>query len=63
MESVVTIKVKIPFNEILLETMEQYSTSIQEVIDYGYNLHTSDKIELHDLTYYSIRKHNFLLNL
>jgi len=60
MESVVAIKVKIPFNEILLETMRQYSVSVQEVIDYGYNLHTSDKRELHDLTYYSIRRHTNL---
>ena len=60
MESVATIKVKIPFNENLLETMRQYSVSAQEVIDYGYNLHTSNKRELHDLTYYSIRKHTQL---
>jgi IS605 OrfB family transposase len=60
MESVTTIKVKIPFNEILLETMRQYSVSAQEVVDYGYNLHTSDKRELHDLTYYSIRNHTKL---
>jgi len=57
MESVATVKIKIPFNEILLETMRQYSDSVQEVIDYGYNLHTSDKRELHDLTYYTIRSH------
>lgn len=60
MESVTTIKVKIPFNKILLETMRQYSVSAQEVVDYGYNLHTSDKRELHDLTYCSIRKHTQL---
>ncbi|MBU0958778.1 MAG: hypothetical protein KKB31_02410, partial [Nanoarchaeota archaeon] len=60
MKSVATVKVKIPFNEILLETMRQYALSIQEVVDYGYNLHTSNKRELHDLTYYSIRKHTQL---
>ena len=60
MESVVAIKVKIPFNEILLENMRQYSLSTQEVVDYGYNLHTSDRKELHDLTYYSIRNHTKL---
>jgi IS605 OrfB family transposase len=60
MESVVAIKVKIPFKEILLETMRQYSMSVQEVIDYGYNLYTSDKRELHDLTYYFIRSHTKL---
>lgn len=60
MESVVAIKVKIPFNRILFETMRQYSAAVQEVIDYGYNMHISNRKELHDLTYYSIRKHTKL---
>ena len=60
METVATIKIKIPFNETLFETMRQYSVSVQEVVDYGYDMHISDKRELHDLTYYSIRSHTKL---
>ena len=56
MKSITTIKLKLPHNQILLETMKQYSYSANKVIDFGWNIKTNDKIELHNLTYYKIRK-------
>jgi IS605 OrfB family transposase len=56
MKAVATIRLKLPYNEILLETMHQYSKSAQEVANWGWELHTSNKRELHDLTYKYIRK-------
>ena len=60
MKSVVTLKIKIPTNPILLETMEQYSNSAQIVVDTGFGQHISNKRVLHDATYETIRG---LLNL
>ena len=51
-----TIKIKLPYRKELIETMQQYSQSANKVIDFGWNIHTDDKRELHDLTYYKIRK-------
>lgn len=50
-KSVATIKIKIPFNQTLLETMEQYSKSAQMVADIGYGQSISNKRILHDATY------------
>ncbi len=55
MKSVVTIKLKLSYNKILLETMRQYSYSANRVIDFGWDIKTDNKIELHNLTYYKIR--------
>jgi len=56
MKAVATMKIKIPTNPILLETMHQYSQSAQEVVDVGFEKHLWNKRKLHDLTYYKIRK-------
>jgi len=50
------IKIKIPYNKSLIETMRQYSYSANKVINFGWNIQTNNKRELHDLTYYKIRK-------
>ena len=56
MKTFTTIKIKIPQRKELFETMKQYSFSAQKVIDFGWNIQTNNKRELHDLTYYKIRK-------
>src|SRR3989344_8197347 len=56
MKSIATIKLKIPQKEEFLETMKQYSYSAQKVIDFGWNIKTFNKVELHNLTYYKLRK-------
>jgi IS605 OrfB family transposase len=56
MKSIATMKIKIPTNPILLETMKQYSQSAQEVMNVGFEKHLWNKIKLHNLTYYKIRE-------
>jgi len=56
MKTIATIKIKLPYKKELIETMKQYSYSANKVIDFGWNIQTDDKRELHDLTYYKIRK-------
>ena len=60
MKSVTTIKLKIPMNKVLLDTMKQYSKSMQTVVDCGWNEGIYFKRDLHDLTYYSIRENSNL---
>jgi putative transposase len=60
MKSVATIKLKLPFIQELLETMRQYSYAVQEVLDWGYEMKTFDKRELHDFTYRTIRDYTEL---
>ena len=50
-----TIKIKIPTNPVLLETMEQYSKAAQIVADTGYGQQICNKRMLHDATYELIR--------
>jgi len=56
MESIATIKLKIPCKKELLETMRQYSLSAQYALDTGWDNGTYFKRELHHLTYYPIRE-------
>ena len=56
MKSIATIKLKLPYNNALIETMRQYSCSANKVVDFGWNIRTDNKRELHDLTYYKIRE-------
>lgn len=56
MKTVATIKLKIPKNKFLLETMKQYSQSAQYVVDAGWNEGTYSKRKLHKLTYHKIRE-------
>lgn len=54
-KTVATLKIKIPFNQVLLETMEQYSQSAQIVADLGFEQHINNRRLLHDATYKTIR--------
>ncbi|MFW6121622.1 MAG: hypothetical protein ACOC80_12085, partial [Petrotogales bacterium] len=54
-KTVATIKIKIPFNQVLLETMEQYSQSAQIVADIGFEQNINHRRFLHDATYKTIR--------
>lgn len=56
MRTVATMKIKIPTNPTLLETMRRYSQSAQRVVDVGFERKISNKRKLHDLTYDKIRK-------
>ncbi|MAF50475.1 MAG: hypothetical protein CMH64_00115 [Nanoarchaeota archaeon] len=56
MKAIATIKLKLPNNNVFLETMKQYSYSANKVIDFGWNIKTYSKRELHDLTYHKIRE-------
>ena len=60
MKAVATIKLKIPMSKVLLETMKQYSQSMQTVVDCGWDEGIYFKRDLHDLTYYSIRENSNL---
>lgn len=56
MKNIATIKLKIPKNKVLLETMKQYSKSAQCVVDTGWNKGMYSKRKLHKLTYYKVRE-------
>jgi len=57
MKNCATIKLKLPLNEVLLETMRQYSNSAKYVVDVGYNCPVGrSKIKLHHATYREVRK-------
>ena len=56
MKSVATIKIKIPRNDQLLETMKQYSKAIQYIADEGFKANIHNRYKLHHLCYYDTRK-------
>ena len=56
MKTVATMKIKLPFNKNLLDTMKQYSKSAQMVADLGFGQSISNKRTLHDATYRTIRE-------
>ena len=56
MKSVATIKIKIPKNNLLLETMKQYSKAIQYIADEGFEAKISNRYKLHHLCYYKARE-------
>jgi len=56
MLATVTMKIKIPFNQVLLETMKQYSKSAQIIADIGFEQGINNKRVLHDATYKVIRE-------
>ncbi|MBU4266690.1 MAG: transposase [Candidatus Altiarchaeota archaeon] len=57
MENCATIKIKLPMNDVLLETMRQYSNSAKYVVDVGYDSPIAkSKIKLHHVTYREVRK-------
>lgn len=55
MKTVVTIKVKIKTNKLLLETMKQYSKAIQYISDKGFSSGIHNRYKLHHLCYYDAR--------
>lgn len=60
MKSVTTIKIKIPNNKLLLETMKQYSKAVSYIADEGFKNNISNRYKLHHLCYYNTR---YLFNL
>ncbi|MFH1332076.1 MAG: transposase [archaeon] len=56
MKSVVTVKLRIPFSKLLLETMKQYSKVVSYIADKGFETNTYNRYELHHLCYYETRK-------
>ncbi len=56
MKSVVTIKLKIPKNQALIETMREYSKAVSYIADKGYKNNTYRRYELHHLCYYEAKK-------
>ena len=55
MKSVITIKLKIPTNKLLFETMKQYSKVVSYITDKGFKSNISNKYQLHHLCYYECR--------
>ena len=55
MKSVATIKLKIPTNRLLVETMKQYSKSISYIADKGFVSNIHNRYKLHHLCYYDTR--------
>ncbi|MBI2671917.1 hypothetical protein HYX16_03205, partial [Candidatus Woesearchaeota archaeon] len=56
MKSVATIKLKIPNNKILIDSMKQYSKAITYISDQGYKNKIINRYKLHHLVYYKARK-------
>ncbi len=56
MKSVTTIKIKIPKNKLLLETMKEYSKAISYIADKGFVSGVHNRYDLHHLCYYEARK-------
>lgn len=56
MESVVTVKVGLPSDKTLLDTMEVYSRAVQFCIDMAWEKHIKNRVELHHECYYPIRE-------
>jgi len=56
MKSVATIKIKIPRNKLLLETMKKYSKAVSYIADKGYKSKVHNRYKLHHLCYYEARK-------
>ena len=56
MRSIATIKLKIPKNEILLDTMKQYSEAVSYIVDMGYKAKIHKRYDLHHLCYYKARR-------
>lgn len=56
MKSVATIKLKIPYNKPLIDTIKTYSQAIQFISDRGFNSKVSNRYKLHHLAYYEARE-------
>lgn len=60
MECVATTKIRIPKNKVLLETMEEYSKAASIVASKAIEEQTTNKYDLHALTYKTIREQTLL---
>ncbi|MBI4158961.1 IS200/IS605 family element transposase accessory protein TnpB [Candidatus Woesearchaeota archaeon] len=56
MKSVATIKLKIPYNELLVKSMKEYSKAISYISDMGFKTNTHKRYDLHHLGYHKTRK-------
>ncbi len=56
MKSVATIKIKIPYNKLLADTMKEYSKCINYISDIGHKKGVYNRYKLHYLAYYKARK-------
>ncbi|MCL4326272.1 MAG: hypothetical protein M1481_05915 [Candidatus Thermoplasmatota archaeon] len=52
----VTIKLKLPYDKVLLETGEKFKEACQMFLDYGFPVHTINKNKLNRATCKDIRK-------
>jgi len=55
MKSIVTIKLKIPYNKSLVDTMREYSDCINYISNQGFKSNVNNRYKLHHLTYYKAR--------
>src|SRR3989338_2651594 len=56
MKKRVTLKLKIPNNNLLVESMKTYSEAISFITEQGYQNNISNRYQLHNLTYYQAKK-------
>lgn len=56
MKSIATIKLKIPKNKLLLQTVKRYSKAIQYISNQGFKAEISNRYKLHHLCYYKARE-------
>ncbi|MBU2639979.1 MAG: transposase [Nanoarchaeota archaeon] len=55
MKSVATIKIKIPYNSLLADTMKTYSKCINYISDIGFKNKVINRYKLHHLVYYKAK--------
>jgi hypothetical protein len=55
MKTVTTIKLKIPYRQEILATMEQYSHAVSYIAHKGYSSNVYKRYDLHHLCYYDTR--------
>ena len=56
MKKRVTLKLKIPNNNLLVESMKTYSEAISFITEQGYQNNISNRYQLHNLTYYQAKE-------
>ena len=56
MKKRITLKLKIPNNNLLVESMKTYSEAISFITEQGYQNNISNRYQLHNLTYYQAKE-------
>lgn len=56
MQSVVTAKVRLPYDGRLIRTMETYSKAVQFCVDFAWEMGLDGRIELHNEVYYRLKR-------